>query len=238
MQRSIWSDRPLGVKLAALVGAGALALGGFAVITVSALNDTGDRSAEILAGAESTGDALEADMMHDAVRADVLQALLSGGQGDLYTSSAADLAEHSKTFRAVLGRIVASDLSPEVVDATTAVTPAVEAYLSSADDIITTVRTNPYAASAAYPQFAQAFSALEVQLPTVGDAITAYAGAAATSSHDERGTAVRLAVIVALAGVLVLALLGWIVTRSVVGPLRRVGAVLAGLATCAAPPTW
>ena len=36
-----WSDRPLGVKLAALVAAGALALAVFAVTTVQALRATG-----------------------------------------------------------------------------------------------------------------------------------------------------------------------------------------------------
>jgi methyl-accepting chemotaxis protein len=228
--RSFWSDRPLGVKLAALVGAGALALGGFAVITVQVLQDTGHRTDEILTSADATGDAMYADMMHDAIRADVLQALLSGGQGDLYASAVSDVADHSETFRGILAKTVESNLSPEVVDATNAVTPAVEAYLTSADAIITTAGTDPAAAQAGYPAFAQEFSTLEEQLPSMGDAITAYAEAAATASTDERGTAIELAVIVALAGVLVLALLGWIVTRSVVGPLRRVGAVLAALA--------
>jgi methyl-accepting chemotaxis protein len=228
--RTFWSDRPLGVKLAALVGAGTLALGGFAVITVQALQTTGDRSAEILASAEGTGDALLADMMHDAVRADVLQALLSGGHGDLYAGAVSDLADHSDNFRQIIDEVLADDLGAEVIDATNAVTPAIEAYLSSADAIVTTAGTDPAAAQAAYPSFAQAFSVLEEQLPTMGDAITAYAEKAAATSTDQRGTAIELSIIVALAGVFVLALLGWTVTRSVVGPLRRVGAVLAELA--------
>ena len=230
MLRSFWSDRPLGVKLAALVGAGGLALGAFAVIAVQALQNTGDRTAEIRASAEATGDALYGDMMHDAVRADVLQALLSRGHGDLYAGAVSDVAEHSKTFRGILAKTVEGNLSPDVVDATKAVTPTVEAYLTSAGAIIATEGTDPAAALAAFPKFAAQFTALEKQLPTMGDAISAYAKQAATTSTDQRGTAIQLSIIVALAGVLVLSLLGWIVTRSVVGPLRRVGAVLAGLA--------
>ncbi len=80
MARNVWSDRPLGVKLAALVGAGAVSLGVFAVITVQSLNGTGVTADELLAGAEATEDVLLADMMHDAVRGDVLQALVSGGR--------------------------------------------------------------------------------------------------------------------------------------------------------------
>ena len=95
MARSYWSDRPLGVKLAALVTSGAAALGVFAVITVQALDGTGETADELLASAEGTADVLLADMMHDAVRGDVLQALVSGGTGELYRGAVADLAEAS-----------------------------------------------------------------------------------------------------------------------------------------------
>ena len=55
---SLWSDRPLGVKLAALVAAGAGSLTVFAVITVQALHGTGETADELLASAEATEDVL------------------------------------------------------------------------------------------------------------------------------------------------------------------------------------
>jgi methyl-accepting chemotaxis protein len=230
MARNVWSDRPLGVKLAALVGAGAVSLGVFAVVTVQALVGTGERTDDVLAGAEGTGDVLAADMMHDAVRADVLQALLSRGKGALYESAVADLAEHSTTFRDIMAEAVADDISPEIVAAVEGALPAVEAYLDSAAGIIATAGQNPVAAEAAYPQFAADFKVLEDELPTLGEAVQAYAEDAAQASAEQRGAAITLALIVAGAGVALLALLGWFITASVVGPLRRVGAVLAGLA--------
>src|SRR4051794_34822947 len=115
MARSFWSDRPLGVKLAALVAAGAAALGVFAVVTVGALEATGERAGHLLASAEATGDVLLADMMHDAVRADVLQALLSGGAGPLYDGAVTDLADHDAVLRDVMAEALEDDLSPEVV---------------------------------------------------------------------------------------------------------------------------
>ncbi|MGY2127746.1 methyl-accepting chemotaxis protein [Blastococcus sp. SYSU DS0617] len=230
MPRSFWSDRPLGVKLAALVAAGAAALGVFAVVTVGALQDTGERTEEVLASAEVTGDVLLADMMHDAVRADVLQALLSDGTGELYAGAVSDLADHADTFRAIMAEALSDDLSPAVTAAVETVTPAVEAYLTSADAIVTTAGSDPVAAAAAYPEFSLAFAALEEELPAMGDAVTAFAESAATRSSDERGTAITQSIAVAVVGVLVLALLGWVVTRSVVRPLNKVRAVLAGLA--------
>jgi methyl-accepting chemotaxis protein len=229
MARSVWSDRPLGVKLAALVTAGAVVLAVFAVLTVQALQATGERTAQLLATTHATAQALEADMMHDAVRGDVLQALLSGS-GSQYQAATADLEEHAATFRDTLAGVLTDDLGADVEAAVATATPAVEAYLSSADDIVTLAGRDLTAARAAYPQFAVAFSALEQELPAVGEAVGAEAAAAAAASDDQRGTAITLAVVVALAGVLVLAGLGWVVTRSVVTPLHRVGAVLAGLA--------
>jgi methyl-accepting chemotaxis protein len=226
MVRKFWSDRPLGVKLAALVTAGAVALAVFAFITVQALNGTGQTADELLASAEASEDVLLADMMHDAVRADVLQALLSEGQGALYEGAVSDLADHSSTFRAIIDEALADDLSPEVVAALESVQAPVEDYLNSAQHIVSTAGVDPIAARAEYPAFAGAFGTLEEELPTVGDAVSAYAQAAAEHSSEQRSTAITLSLIVAAVGVLVLAGLGWIVTSSVVRPLKKVGAVL------------
>jgi methyl-accepting chemotaxis protein len=172
---------------------------------------------------------MEADMMHDAVRADVLQALTSGS-GELYTSARDDAAAHSTKFRDILAGVTAAHLGTKVDEAVTSVSPLVEQYLTAADQIISLAGSNPAQAQAGYPAFLQVFSTLEEKLPTVGSAVEAEATAAAKASADQRSTAITEAIVVAGAGVLVLALLGWIVTRSVVGPLRKVGAVLAALA--------
>ncbi|TFV86311.1 methyl-accepting chemotaxis protein [Blastococcus sp. CT_GayMR16] len=229
MAHSLWSDRPLGVKLAALVATGTVALGVFAVITVQALQGTGDRAEELLATTEATGQALEADMMHDAVRADVLQALLNP-VGPQYQSAATDLADHSANFREILATVADEHISTDVAAAVEAVTPTVEQYLTSADAIMTTIARNPSQAGAAYPDFLQTFSTLEDELPTVGAAVESAAADAVQATTEQRHTAITLAIIVAAVGVLVLALLGWIVTSSVVRPLRKVGAVLTALA--------
>jgi methyl-accepting chemotaxis protein len=230
MASNVWSDRPLGVKLAALVGVGAVSLSVFAVITVQALQGTGETADELLASAEGTEDVLLADMMHDAVRGDVLQALVSGGQGALYAGAQADLAKHDGFFRSILAEVVADDLSPEVDAAVTEVTPEVEAYLATAQQIVTAAAVNPALANADYPQFAADFAVLEDELPKLGDAVAAYGQEAAGHSEVQRGTAITLALLVAAAGVVLLGLLGWVITRSVVRPLRRVAAVLDRLA--------
>src|SRR5215218_3617585 len=157
MVRKLWSDRPLGMKLAALVTAGALALAVFALITVQALNGTGQTADQLLAASEATEDVLLADMMHDAVRADVLQALLSAGQGALYASAVSDLADHSDNFRAIIDEALADELSPEVLAALESVQAPVEGYLDSAQHLVSTAGIDPASARAEYPAFAGAF---------------------------------------------------------------------------------
>ena len=230
MARNVWSDRPLGAKLAALVVAGVVSLGAFALITYTALEGTAQTADELLLSGEAGTEVMLADMMHDAVRADVLQSLFSGGQGELYDAAVADLVDHDDTLRGLLEELVADDVDAGLTAAVEGVGPAVEAYLTSAERIVQAARTDPVGARAAYPQFAQDFKALEDVLPTVSDAVTSYAEAARVESDKQRANAELLALIVAGCGVGLLGLLGWIITRSVVGPLRRVGAVVSGLA--------
>jgi methyl-accepting chemotaxis protein len=229
MARSTWSDRPLGAKLAVLVAAGATSLGAFAVVTVQEFDGVGERVDTLLATNTATAAALEADMMHDAVRGDVLAALVSGGTGPEHAAAAADLADHAANFRTQLDA-VAAELGPEVDAAVDGARTPVEDYLGSAETIVGLAARDLRAARAAYPQFGAAFSALEDSLPLVGEAVADAAEEAATASAEQRAAAVTLSLAVATVGVAVLALLGWVVTRSVVRPLRRVGAVVSALA--------
>ena len=103
---SWWSNRPLGVKLSALVGAGSLALGVFGVIAVTALQGTGERTDQLLHTTTATGAALEADMMHDAVRADVLQALRAGDPRMLAEALRSDLQAPALHLRPELADVL------------------------------------------------------------------------------------------------------------------------------------
>jgi hypothetical protein len=51
MSSNVWSDRSLGGKLSALVGVGAVSMAVFALITVQALQGTGETAEELLASA-------------------------------------------------------------------------------------------------------------------------------------------------------------------------------------------
>ena len=131
MSHGLWSNRPLGVKLAALVAAGALASLILLLVGIQGLHGAGAKSDVLVRTNAATGDALLADMMHDGIRGDVLQALLAG-KGEQYTSSVTALEEHSVTMREALARVAEESLSADVTRAVEEITPPVEGYLDSA----------------------------------------------------------------------------------------------------------
>jgi methyl-accepting chemotaxis protein len=224
-----WSDRPLKIKLAVLVGVGTLGMVAVAGVGVSALDEAGQRSEQLRQAAGATGAALEADMMHDAVRGDVLQSLLSGS-GPLYDVAVSDLAEHSDLLRSTLSQVADAGLAPEVSAAVERVMPSVEAYLASAATIVEAAATNNRTATSLYPQFLTAFSALEDRLPEMGEAISTYAGQVVDDDVAGQRRALLLVLSVGAVAVALLVLIGVGVTRSVVRPLRRLGSVVAALA--------
>ena len=105
----------------------------------------------------------EADMMHDAIRGDVLLALLSAqtnnnaGLGEAQK----DLLEHADTFNNALKTMKALPLTEEAKVVVEKVGPALKAYVESASNDQKIAMTDAAAAQAAVPDFQKAFKVLE-----------------------------------------------------------------------------
>ena len=109
---------------------------------------------------------------------------MSQGRASCTTSAVTDLAEHDQLSAAILAEIVAENLSPEVNAAVEDITPAVEAYLASADSRSSRrPARNPAAARAAYADFASRVQRARGEMPTLGEAVEAYAEAGAAHSR-------------------------------------------------------
>src|SRR5688572_11418928 len=81
---------------------------------------------------------LESDMMHDALRADVLSAMRAAQQSNKEDQAQVkiDLAEHATNFRE---RVAANDelpLSPEIKAAIGEVRPKLDSYIKGAEDLV------------------------------------------------------------------------------------------------------
>jgi methyl-accepting chemotaxis protein len=121
---------------------------------------------------------MHADMMHDALRADVMGAIMSSDAalGVDIKAVRADLAEHTKAFKDDIaeGNKLAED--PAVQNALHEVEAPLAAYIAAAGDIGAAADTDAAGARAKLPDFAKQFSALEDKMEGASTKIEAAAG--------------------------------------------------------------
>ncbi|BFU43604.1 methyl-accepting chemotaxis protein [Krasilnikovia sp. MM14-A1004] len=222
------ADRSVRTKLAALVAVGLVALVGVALAGLTSLEKAGDKARELNRVARLSRVSLESDMAHDAVRGDVQRALLSTG-GDEADEIRADLQEHSAILRDGVRSFTAADMFPEIRTAAAKVVPEVDTYLDLARKTVEVALTD-HAKPDTLAAFQDAFSAIEQDLPAVSDGLQARSSAASTAVGAQRHTAIWMLGTVTVVGVALLALIGVLVARSILGPLGAVSRVLRAMA--------
>ena len=137
----------------------------------------------------------DADQAHDALHADVLQALLEGRGGvALPIDRLGGLRIDAASFRSDLRRVDAMVLSPQVKDVLRRLYPVQQRYVAAAESLASLARRDPVAARAQLAEFTGVFA----QLEQVQAAVTAQLGAEATATqyraeHDERAARWRIA---------------------------------------------
>ena len=153
----------LGVVMTALVG-------GAGLINASRLSDAFDESINVsLALSKSQ----EADMMHDAIRGDVLLTLLAAQKSDAAGMAEAEkgLKEHAENFTSNISAMQALPISPEVRAHVAKAAPLVKAYVDSAANIQGLARKDLASAEQEVPKFQKAFADLEVALEAQSEAV-------------------------------------------------------------------
>ena len=153
----------LGLLMASLVG-------GIGLFNANLLTIAIDESQRMGLAMENSQ---EADMMHDAVRGDVLLALLSGLTKDASQLAEAEsgLAEHAATFNKSLASLQATADTPDLKAMIGNTLPLVAQYLASAANIQKLAANDAAAAQAAAPEFQKLFAALETQMSKQSKAI-------------------------------------------------------------------
>lgn len=175
---------------------------------------------------------MDADMMHDALRADVLAAIVARDEafGISQDDVRKDLAEHAAQFR--------KDIADNTALAATEVEKALlgqlkdplEAYITGAEEMVDLIDRNPAEAAGAMPEFLRQFEALE---GAMSDASTQFEAQqrVLTESGESQGRSARvymfslLGISIALAG-----LMAFMVRKSLVRPLLEMAAAMRRLA--------
>ncbi|WP_172890762.1 methyl-accepting chemotaxis protein [Actinoplanes derwentensis] len=208
----------------------AIALAGLVISTMVGIRGLGkaqDNARDLQTSAQLTRTALEADMAHDAIRGDVLRGVFSRGATDR-AEAADDLTEHSAAMRDRLAVLRGEQTPAPVRAATDEVTPTVENYIQLAETVVTTPAGR--ARDATFLQFTAAFTAVEDDLPAVGDALDANAAAiAAAVAAQGSSDTWTLSLTAGVAAALLLGMAA-LVTSSILTALRQVSTALATVA--------
>jgi methyl-accepting chemotaxis protein len=132
-----------------------------------------ENSSEIARSGQILRNHMQADMMHDALRSDVLASLLSSNPAAAIETDAvkADLAEHDASFREMIeaNKNLANDEATKTILAR--VEPTLLAYIASATRVVDLAGREPSAALRALPEFMKQFSELEAAMEQAGDQI-------------------------------------------------------------------
>jgi methyl-accepting chemotaxis protein len=176
------SVRNMLTAMALLVLLSMLAIAAIGMINIQRLDTA-------LVSVTDTGQAvhrqMDADMMHDAIRADVLGALLAVRQGDATRTQAAqhDLSEHIERFKKEIAGNAQSEIGAAALHQSESMAPVLNSYWDTANEIITALAAGKADVSGDMTRFEQNFSTLEGEMEKLSDLIQAQAEIAKNDAH-------------------------------------------------------
>ena len=208
----------LSLGLAGAIVAGAV--GAIGLVSAAALTTS-------IGNLVESGQALQlsqqADMMHDAIRADAQQALLGALEKNPATIDEADkdLREHADVLTGALNELRGLPLSAETQSSLSLAQPLAGQYVAAARNTIQAARRDAAAGQAQMPELLKAFGELETRMAELSESIGANsermksdASAGVTRTRLQIGIALALAAVGLVAAALVLA-------RRMTGPMDR-----------------
>lgn len=176
-----------------------------------------EREENLVAISTAAKNHLEADMMHDALRSDVLSAILAGIKKDEAAGVDVqnDITEHTAVFRESIEANSRLDLDEEVKNTLSKILPPLESYVALAGNLVRIGLQNPDEAFSKMDEFSERFRELEKRMAATSDLI------ASRSEEIRKSTAFDRArfwdyLVGGLAGsILLINAIGFFVARSI-----------------------
>ena len=196
-----------------------LAVSGVGYLAISSMNDSTEALTRIGSGLRAQ---MQADQMHDALRGDVLGAMLAASKGhqDEQAAIKKELGEHVEEFNKQIKELKRMSLGP-VIDASLAKTEGqLNAYIASATEVVGLAFSDLPAAEAKLPAFGKAFSALETEMGGLSDVIDAQSKQTQTASDATANRARITLLVAALLGAGLVLTISLFVGRGITKPLE------------------
>ena len=191
------------------------------LIGLRAAHTLGDAMDAVTINGAAMKDQLQADMAHDALRGDVLNALLGAVNGNTAQVAEAgkDMTAHLTLFRERLASMAGKTTDPALRAAMARVRPDADAYLANASQMVAMAAADKDAAAAAFPAFMRRFEKLEESMGELSDTIERKSTASADASASVAANARLQIIAVSILSMLVALLLGVFNARAIIGPL-------------------
>ncbi len=175
---------------------------------------------------------LTADMMHDALRADVLAALtaLTPESGISSADVKTSLKEHADNFRAQIAHEAELKVSDEIRAALTGVEQPLNDYVAAAERLVSLAETDPANAMAGLPAFMKQFEALEGAMEEVTNVMAADAEASVVTANANASIATIMIGVVILLGIVIAGLLAVGISRLFIKPVKTITEAMTRLA--------
>ena len=175
---------------------------------------------------------LESDMMHDALRADVLRALRAGKSADRQeqTEVLQAVEEHAGHFRTRMDETRKLALTGVLTQAVNDVMPELDAYNRHARSIVDLAFTNNEAAESEYPEFQKTFERLEDDMAELSGLIEEEAQKTDQRSAGTMHTAEQGMYLVLVTSALVLLVFSSLLIRTITRPLAEIMTVVRAIA--------
>lgn len=176
---------------------------------------------EIVVSSTALRTQMQADMMHDALRADVFAALHAGRLHDKAGKEAVliDIEDHAKVFRDDFAENLLLPLNPQIIENLTKTKPAVDKYIKDAEKIVEESFINNASAVNHLPDFLASFKELEVSMQALGDQIEQSVTDAQVREHATADRALKSIFIVLGISIITMIVIAMQITKGIFAQL-------------------
>jgi methyl-accepting chemotaxis protein len=171
---------------------------------------------EIVISSAALREHQDADMMHDAIRADVYVAFMASESGDPNSKKRVlkDLAVHTKLLEESIAAIEALPMEESVKEELKKIQPALHIYIRNAENVITLALERRVEVVSHLNEFTEAFKHLEEEMARLSDLLQFDVKQSQKYGDAATAMAKRIISSVSLVALIVLTSIPWSITKS------------------------
>ncbi|GAA2640298.1 methyl-accepting chemotaxis protein [Paractinoplanes durhamensis] len=218
-------------RLLLMGAAGLISVGLVAGFSIYSSHVQADANRDIARVSDGMSHQWNADMMHDALRADVMSAMYATSAAQRSAYAVDEVTEHGQTL---LDNYDAAALEAPaaLLDDYARVRPRLVTYQETAAQVVSTAATDHAAAAGQLGDYLKIYAELEEDLGALDDSMLAAVQAASEQGVSSARKSDWLIGLAALAGALITVLAGWRTLRAIRRPLQEMLTGLRAAAGC------